>query len=61
MEKEHQFRESLHNMTDDQKKDAVKKHDDMVQKHKEHPKVHHPGSKQQLEEVWAEQDHVRLL
>lgn len=58
MEKEYQYRESLKNMTEDQKKVAVEKHDEMVKKHKEHPRVHHPGSKQQLEEVWAEQDHM---
>lgn len=58
MEKEYQYRESLKNMTEEQKTEAVKKHDETVQKHKEHPRVHHPGSKQQFEEVWEEQDHM---
>uniref|UniRef100_T1KGQ0 EF-hand domain-containing protein n=1 Tax=Tetranychus urticae TaxID=32264 RepID=T1KGQ0_TETUR len=58
MEKEHRYRESLKNMTEEQKTEAVKKHSEMNQKHKEHPRVHHPGSKQQLEEVWEEQDRM---
>lgn len=58
MEKEYQYRESLKNMTEEQKTEAVRKHDEMAKKHKEHPRVHHPGSKQQLEEVWEEQDHM---
>ncbi|XP_023162094.1 nucleobindin-2 [Drosophila hydei] len=28
------------------------------QKHKKHEKVHHPGNKAQLEEVWEKQDHM---
>ncbi|XP_064548530.1 nucleobindin-2 isoform X1 [Drosophila montana] len=28
------------------------------QKHKQHEKVHHPGNKAQLEEVWEKQDHM---
>lgn len=45
MEKEFQYQESLKNMTTDQKTDAVKRHDEQVKKHREHPRVHHPGSK----------------
>jgi len=30
----------------------------LEEKHKNHPKVHHPGNKAQLEEVWEEQDHM---
>lgn len=26
--------------------------------HNEHEKVHHPGSKAQLEEVWEKKDHM---
>lgn len=28
------------------------------QKHNKHEKLHHPGNKAQLEEVWQEQDHM---
>lgn len=28
------------------------------QKHKQHEKIHHPGNKAQLEEVWEKQDHM---
>ncbi|XP_074603763.1 nucleobindin-2-like isoform X2 [Brevipalpus obovatus] len=58
MEKEYQYRESLKNMTEEQKTEAIRKHDEIAKKHKEHPRIHHPGSKQQLEEVWEEQDHM---
>ncbi len=58
MEKELQYRESLNNMTDDQRKETIRKHDELQQKHREHPRVHHPGSKKQLEQVWEEQDHM---
>ncbi|GFR03682.1 nucleobindin-2 [Trichonephila clavata] len=30
----------------------------MITKLKDHPKVHHPGSKPQLEQVWEDQDHM---
>jgi nucleobindin len=30
----------------------------MKKKHKDHKPLHHPGSKQQLEEVWEKQDHM---
>lgn len=58
MEKELQYRDSLHNMTAEQKAEAEKKHEEIRKKHQEHPKVNHPGSKQQLEQVWEEQDHM---
>lgn len=58
MEKELQYEESLKNMTAEQKAETVKKHDEQIKKHKEHPRVHHPGSKQQFQQVWEEQDHM---
>ncbi|KAK0181139.1 hypothetical protein PV327_003446 [Microctonus hyperodae] len=30
----------------------------LKEKHKKHEPLHHPGSKQQLEEVWEKQDHI---
>nr|WBW70116.1 venom protein [Lampona murina] len=58
LEKEAKYRESLKNMTDDEKKETEKHHQEMLAKHKDHPKVHHPGSKPQLEQVWEDQDHM---
>lgn len=58
MEKEHAFREKLHQLNETEQQEVKKKHEELVQKHKEHPKVHHPGSKPQLEEVWEEDDHL---
>jgi Ca2+-binding EF-hand superfamily protein len=58
MEKEFQYQESLKNMSEPEKKDTIKKHDDQLSKHKQHARLHAPGSKQQLEEVWEEQDHM---
>ncbi|XP_012526825.1 nucleobindin-2 isoform X3 [Monomorium pharaonis] len=44
------------------KEEARKKYEEeleaMKKKHKEHEPLHHPGSKQQLEEVWEKQDHM---
>ncbi|RWS26646.1 nucleobindin-1-like protein, partial [Leptotrombidium deliense] len=58
MEKELQYEEGLKNMTDDKRKEAVKHHEEELEQKKHHPRVHHPGSKQQLKEVWEEQDHL---
>ncbi|XP_035218489.1 nucleobindin-2-like isoform X2 [Stegodyphus dumicola] len=58
LEKEAKYRESLRNMTEEQRKETEKHHQEMIQKHKDHPKVHHPGSKPQLEQVWEDQDHM---
>lgn len=58
MEKEFQYQESLKNMSDPDKQEAIKKHDEQLNKHKQHARLHAPGSKQQLEEVWQEQDHM---
>merc|ERR1719242_510098 len=36
-----------------------KRLEEMEQKHKDHKKLNHPMTKDQLEEVWEEQDHMR--
>lgn len=58
MEKEIHYQESLQNMTAEQRAEAEKKHEEIKKKATEHPKVHHPGSKQQFEEVWEQQDQM---
>lgn len=58
MEKEHNYRESLKKLNETERKEAEKKHEEIIKKHKDHPKVHHPGSKPQLEQVWEEEDEL---
>ncbi|GFT47310.1 nucleobindin-2 [Nephila pilipes] len=58
LEKEATYRESLRNLTEEDRKEAEKHHQEMIQKHKDHPNLHHPGSKPQLEQVWEDQDHM---
>ncbi|XP_022246409.1 nucleobindin-2-like isoform X2 [Limulus polyphemus] len=58
MEKEHRYRESLQNLKEEEKRNHEKKHQEMKNKHQEHPRIHHPGSKPQLEQVWEERDHM---
>lgn len=54
LEKEHQRREEMKNMSADEKTAADKKHE--ASHHRPHAKLHEPGHKAQLEEVWEEQD-----
>ncbi|KAJ8299107.1 hypothetical protein KUTeg_023167 [Tegillarca granosa] len=58
MEKEHERREHLKELPEEERKKEEAKFEEMKKKHKDHPKVHHPGSKKQLEEVWEEKDHM---
>lgn len=44
MEKEAKYRESLKNMTEDEKKKTEEHHQELVKKHKDHPSLHHPVS-----------------
>jgi hypothetical protein len=56
MSKEHQRRELLKKMTEKDRLEAEEKHKFEREKLKNHPKLHHPGSKAQFEEVWEEED-----
>nr|CAG4638652.1 EOG090X0B17 [Cyclestheria hislopi] len=58
MQKEFEHREKLKNLDEEKRKEEERAWEDAQKKHKEHPKVHHPGSRQQLEEVWEKQDHL---
>lgn len=51
MEKELKYQDDLKNMTEPDRKVAESKHDQEKQRHRDHPRVHHPGSKAQLEQV----------
>lgn len=58
MEKEHEKREELAKLDEEARKEEEEKQAQMAKKHKEHEPIHHPGSKDQLEEVWEETDHM---
>jgi hypothetical protein len=38
-------------MTEEQRKQAERAHEEEIRKHKQHPDINHPGGKEQLEEV----------
>nr|XP_046250196.1 nucleobindin-2-like [Scatophagus argus] len=56
MMKEHERRERLKNMTEEDRKKEEQHYEEMRKKHANHPKVNHPGSEDQLKEVWKEAD-----
>ncbi|XP_048263302.1 nucleobindin-2 [Bombus terrestris] len=58
MEKKFEEQEKLKHMNDAEKKKYEQDLQAMKEKQKIHEPVHHPGSKQQLEEVWEKQDHM---
>ncbi|XP_026727800.1 nucleobindin-2 isoform X1 [Trichoplusia ni] len=58
MQKKFDEHQKVESMDETQKKeylDKVKKEEEAI---KHHEPLHHPGSKQQLEEVWEKQDHM---
>ncbi|CAD5121236.1 DgyrCDS9769 [Dimorphilus gyrociliatus] len=56
LEKETIRREKLKNLDENKRKEEEKAFEELQKKHKDHPKLHHPGSKDQLEEVWEKED-----
>uniref|UniRef100_A0A3Q0TAJ9 Nucleobindin 2 n=1 Tax=Amphilophus citrinellus TaxID=61819 RepID=A0A3Q0TAJ9_AMPCI len=56
MMKEHERRERLRNLSEEDRKREEQHYEEMKQKHANHPKVNHPGSEDQLKEVWQEAD-----
>ncbi|XP_004069444.1 nucleobindin-2 [Oryzias latipes] len=54
--KEHERRERLKGMSEEDRKKAEQHYEEMKKKHANHPKVNHPGSEDQLKEVWQETD-----
>merc|ERR1712142_1253422 len=46
----------MKNMTEEEKKKEEQKHEEKI--HKKHDKVHEPGHKAQLEEVWEDVDGI---
>ncbi|XP_025263896.1 nucleobindin-2 isoform X3 [Camponotus floridanus] len=45
-------------MKEEERKKYEEELEAMKKKHRDHKPLHHPGSKQQLEEVWEKQDHM---
>jgi len=60
MEKKFEEEERLKHIEDEAKRTEEKHRlEEAKTKHKDHGKVHHPMTKDQLEEVWEEADHMR--
>ncbi|XP_053970813.1 nucleobindin-2 isoform X2 [Hylaeus volcanicus] len=58
MEKKFEEQEKLKHMNEIEKKKYEEELEALREKQKKHDPIHHPGSKQQLEEVWEKQDHM---
>ncbi|XP_014366592.2 nucleobindin-2 isoform X2 [Papilio machaon] len=58
MEKEFEKHQKLEAMDEAHKKEYMEKVKQEEDARKHHQPLHHPGSKQQLEEVWEKQDHM---
>ncbi|KAM9816770.1 nucleobindin-2a [Neosynchiropus ocellatus] len=56
MMKEHDRRVHLKSLDDAERKKEEEHYEEMRKKHADHPKVNHPGSQNQLKEVWEETD-----
>jgi hypothetical protein len=58
MEKKAQEDHRLAQMTPEEREKAEKELEEQKQRHNEHEKLKHPGSRDQLEEVWEDSDHM---
>lgn len=58
LQKEFEKQEKLRAMDEEHRKKYEEDLKAQHQKHNKHEKLHHPGNKAQLEEVWQEQDHM---
>ncbi|KAI2653629.1 Nucleobindin-2 [Labeo rohita] len=56
MTKEHERREHLKTLDEEARKKEEEHYEEMKKKHADHPKINHPGSQDQLKEVWEEAD-----
>lgn len=54
--KEHERRERLRTMSEEDRRKEEQHYEELKKKHASHPKVNHPGSEDQLKEVWQESD-----
>ncbi|KAL6256204.1 hypothetical protein P5V15_012320 [Pogonomyrmex californicus] len=58
MQKKFEEEQKMKGMKEEERKKYEEELEAMKKKHKDHKPLHHPGSKQQLEEVWEKQDHM---
>lgn len=58
IEKEYERRRKLQQMDPAARKKAEEEYQKALENRKHHEKINHPGSKDQLEEVWKEEDHL---
>ncbi|XP_077301796.1 nucleobindin 1 isoform X1 [Arctopsyche grandis] len=58
MQKEFEKQQKLHSLDENHRKEYEEEIHTRDEKHKKHEPLHHPGSRQQLEEVWEKQDHM---
>ncbi|KAJ7998181.1 hypothetical protein DPEC_G00219930 [Dallia pectoralis] len=56
MMKEHERKEHLKNLDEEQRKEEEQRYEELKKKHADHPKINHPGSQDQLKEVWKDAD-----
>ncbi|XP_065647819.1 nucleobindin-2 isoform X5 [Hydra vulgaris] len=56
MEKEHERREKLHNMTAEERAKEEASYKEHREQRSKHEKIHEPGHKAQLEETWEKED-----
>ncbi|EGT59283.1 hypothetical protein CAEBREN_03231 [Caenorhabditis brenneri] len=58
MKKQAEEDHRLAQMTAEEREKAKQEHEESVKRHNDHEKLKHPGSKDQLQEVWEESDHL---
>ncbi|CAF1173210.1 unnamed protein product [Rotaria sordida] len=58
MRKEYERRTKLTEMNEEERKKSEALHQEAMEKKKNHPKVNHPGSVDQMQEVWEDVDHL---
>lgn len=58
LQKEFEKQEKLRELDEEHRKKYEEELKKQQEKHDKHEKIHHPGNKAQLEEVWEKQDHM---
>nr|XP_014094528.1 nucleobindin-2 [Bactrocera oleae] len=58
MQKEFEKESKLKELPEEERKKFEQEEKEKEEKHKKHEKVHHPGNKAQLEDVWEQQDQL---
>uniref|UniRef100_A0A0B6ZDV2 EF-hand domain-containing protein n=1 Tax=Arion vulgaris TaxID=1028688 RepID=A0A0B6ZDV2_9EUPU len=58
MEKEYEKKEHLSHLSEEERRQEESRLEELKKKHADHPKLNHPGSKDQFEEVWDKVDHL---